>query len=73
MTDREPVSAEPVAGGADTVTSWSTAVGLLEKSQATYWLATVRPNGSPHVMPQGSGEGARSSQVRPRQEGGRHA
>lgn len=51
MADREPVSAEPVVQGVDAVTSWSTAVGLLEQSRATYWLATVRPNGSPHVMP----------------------
>jgi nitroimidazol reductase NimA-like FMN-containing flavoprotein (pyridoxamine 5'-phosphate oxidase superfamily) len=66
MTDHEPLSAEPmvpadpdpwyvriddVPGGATTATTWAKAQGYLQESTATYWLATVRPNGTPHVMP----------------------
>ena len=64
MTDNEPLSAEPMvrfpdadpwyvddAAGAPTTTTWAKARGYLQESTATYWLATVRPNGAPHVMP----------------------
>ena len=58
MPDHEPVSAEPIAEAtgstpwwATGTTAWSMARGALEASTATYWLATVRPNGTPHVMP----------------------
>jgi nitroimidazol reductase NimA-like FMN-containing flavoprotein (pyridoxamine 5'-phosphate oxidase superfamily) len=30
---------------------WDTALGIVETTRATYWLATVRPDGRPHVMP----------------------
>jgi Pyridoxamine 5'-phosphate oxidase len=32
-------------------TPWARVRSLLEGSRATYWLATVRPDGTPHVMP----------------------
>jgi nitroimidazol reductase NimA-like FMN-containing flavoprotein (pyridoxamine 5'-phosphate oxidase superfamily) len=51
MADREPLSAEAMVTGAATPTSWATAWGHLEGASATYWLATVRSNGVPHVMP----------------------
>jgi Pyridoxamine 5'-phosphate oxidase len=66
MTDHEPLSAQPMVRSADadpwyvriddvpgatTPTTWANARGYLQESRATYWLATVRPNGAPHVMP----------------------
>lgn len=48
--DHEPVSAEPMTGSAPP-TSWDWVRGHLRQSTATYWLATVRPDGAPHVMP----------------------
>jgi hypothetical protein len=48
--DHEPMSAEPMNGSA-TPTPWDWVRGHLRRSTATYWLATVRPNGAPHVMP----------------------
>jgi hypothetical protein len=66
MTDHEPLSAQPMVRfpdpdpwyaptddlqGATTPTTWAKARGYLQESTATYWLATVRPNGTPHVMP----------------------
>lgn len=30
---------------------WETARQIVETAPATYWLATVRPDGRPHVMP----------------------
>ncbi|GAA4208159.1 pyridoxamine 5'-phosphate oxidase family protein [Streptosporangium oxazolinicum] len=47
---RGPVSAEPMNGSA-TPTPWDWVRGHLRRSSATYWLATVRPDGAPHVMP----------------------
>jgi hypothetical protein len=32
-------------------TEWATARSIVEESRATYWLATVRRDASPHVMP----------------------
>ncbi|SDJ07791.1 pyridoxamine 5'-phosphate oxidase family protein [Nonomuraea jiangxiensis] len=46
----EPVSAEPMNGWAEP-TPWDWVRGHLRRSAATYWLATVRPGGAPHVMP----------------------
>jgi nitroimidazol reductase NimA-like FMN-containing flavoprotein (pyridoxamine 5'-phosphate oxidase superfamily) len=46
----EPVSAEPMHGSA-APTPWEWVRGHLRRSTATYWLATVRPNGAPHVVP----------------------
>jgi hypothetical protein len=51
MPDREPASAEPMTEDAAPPTPWERARSLLEGSPATYWLATVRPDGAPHVMP----------------------
>ena len=51
MADREPVSAERLVAGSDAPTSWATVRHHLERTTATYWLATVRPDGTPHVMP----------------------
>jgi hypothetical protein len=59
MTDHEPASMELMVPGATTPTQWwattptpwATARAHLEDATATYWLATVRPNGAPHVMP----------------------
>jgi nitroimidazol reductase NimA-like FMN-containing flavoprotein (pyridoxamine 5'-phosphate oxidase superfamily) len=48
--EREPVSAEPMNEAA-APTPWDWVRGHLRRSTATYWLATVRPNGAPHVMP----------------------
>jgi nitroimidazol reductase NimA-like FMN-containing flavoprotein (pyridoxamine 5'-phosphate oxidase superfamily) len=48
--EREPVSAEPMNGSA-APTPWDWVRGHLRRSTATYWLATVRPDGAPHVMP----------------------
>jgi hypothetical protein len=46
----DPVSAEPLLPGASP-TPWATVCGHLERSTATYWVATARPDGAPHVMP----------------------
>jgi Pyridoxamine 5'-phosphate oxidase len=51
MSDRDPVSADLMTASATTPTPWARARGLLEEARPTYWLATVRPNGAPHVMP----------------------
>jgi hypothetical protein len=51
MPDREPLTAEPLVAGAAGPRPWAMARDHLEGSTATYWLATVRPNGTPHVMP----------------------
>jgi nitroimidazol reductase NimA-like FMN-containing flavoprotein (pyridoxamine 5'-phosphate oxidase superfamily) len=48
--DHEPVSAEPMNGSA-APTPWDWVRGHLRRSTATYWLATVRPNGAPQVRP----------------------
>ena len=48
--DHEPVSAEPM-NGPGAPTPWDWVRGHLRRSTATYWLATVRPNGAPHVVP----------------------
>jgi pyridoxine/pyridoxamine 5'-phosphate oxidase len=48
--DHEPVSAEPMNGSA-APTPWDWVRGHLRRSAATYWLATVRPNGAPQVRP----------------------
>jgi len=52
MADTDPVAElEPQFSSADaTATPWAEARGHLEKA-AVYWLATVRPDGRPHVTP----------------------
>lgn len=51
MTGRTPVAEQPLVPG-DT-TPWATASARLEtpEKDRTYWLATVRPDGRPHVRP----------------------
>jgi nitroimidazol reductase NimA-like FMN-containing flavoprotein (pyridoxamine 5'-phosphate oxidase superfamily) len=51
VPDRHPVSAHPMLADAAMPAQWPGALELLEKSSATYWLATVRPDGTPHVRP----------------------
>jgi Pyridoxamine 5'-phosphate oxidase len=51
MAERNPVSADPMTAGATTPTPWARARATLEEVPATYWLATVRPDGAPHVRP----------------------
>jgi nitroimidazol reductase NimA-like FMN-containing flavoprotein (pyridoxamine 5'-phosphate oxidase superfamily) len=48
--DHEPMSAEPMNDAA-APTPWEWVRQHLRRSTATYWLATVRPDGAPHVMP----------------------
>jgi len=48
MAGKEPMAEQPL--GADGTTPWAEARGHLEEA-GTYWLATVRPDGRPHVMP----------------------
>lgn len=50
MTDTEPVAAYPFKTDDATVTPWTEARARLEAAD-TYWLATVRPDGRPHLMP----------------------
>jgi Pyridoxamine 5'-phosphate oxidase len=51
MPERNPVSADPMTAGAMSSAPWATAGATLEAVPATYWLATVRPDGAPHVRP----------------------
>lgn len=51
MSERNPVSADPMTAGAMTPTPWARAGAILEEVSATYWLATVRADGAPHVRP----------------------
>jgi nitroimidazol reductase NimA-like FMN-containing flavoprotein (pyridoxamine 5'-phosphate oxidase superfamily) len=53
MAKRTPVTEEPLAAGGATATPWAEArERLANPEQArTYWLATVRPDGRPHLMP----------------------
>jgi hypothetical protein len=50
MADKEPLSAQPLAADGATVTPWAEARRRLDEAE-TYWLATVRPDGRPHVRP----------------------
>jgi Pyridoxamine 5'-phosphate oxidase len=52
MPEREPVSEQPLIPDAS-ATPWSKALERLENPEKyrTYWLATVRPDRRPHVMP----------------------
>src|SRR5687768_9850962 len=52
MAEKEPIAeldGQFSSGGAP-ATAWAEAVGLLEEARI-YWLATVRPDGRPHVTP----------------------
>lgn len=52
MTDKEPVAEQMLEHEDAKVTSWANVRELLLKG-GTYWLATVRPDGRPHVVPVG--------------------
>jgi hypothetical protein len=53
MAERNPVAEQSLVGGDASPTSWEVARERLENPEQarTYWLATVRPDGRPHVMP----------------------
>lgn len=53
MTNREPAAEDPMIGEESTATPWAQARERLERAEKNrnYWLATVRPEGRPHVMP----------------------
>jgi nitroimidazol reductase NimA-like FMN-containing flavoprotein (pyridoxamine 5'-phosphate oxidase superfamily) len=52
MTERTPVAEKPLIDDAK-ATAWEKASSRLgtPERERTYWLATVRPDGRPHVMP----------------------
>lgn len=53
MTQRTPVTEQPLTDGDGGATPWTVAQERLENPERprTYWIATVRPDGRPHVMP----------------------
>jgi pyridoxine/pyridoxamine 5'-phosphate oxidase len=51
MGDKLPLSHVPLLGDAATPAKWPAAREHVEGASPTYWLATVRPDGSPHVRP----------------------
>jgi hypothetical protein len=53
MADRLPRAEESLVDGPKPTTPWATADERLAnpEKERTYWLATVRPDGRPHVMP----------------------
>src|SRR6266540_2908636 len=53
MAERTPVAVQPLIDGGATATPWAEARERLETPERdrAYWLATVRPDGRPHVMP----------------------
>jgi len=50
---RAPESETPMVAGQTETTSWAVALERLEHPAPgqNHWLATVRPNGWPHLMP----------------------
>jgi nitroimidazol reductase NimA-like FMN-containing flavoprotein (pyridoxamine 5'-phosphate oxidase superfamily) len=52
MTERTPIAEQPLTDEA-AATPWTEARARLETPEPgrTYWLATVRPDGRPHVVP----------------------
>lgn len=50
MTHEEPLSTQPLSTDFPAATPWPEARQRLVDAE-TYWLATVRPDGRPHVMP----------------------
>jgi Pyridoxamine 5'-phosphate oxidase len=51
--DRAPKREQPLAGDGSGTTSWEVALDRLENPEVprTCWLATMRPDGQPHLMP----------------------
>lgn len=50
MPDMEPMSTQPIGAADARLPPWAEARSRLEEAQF-YWLATVRPDRLPHVMP----------------------
>lgn len=46
----EPLPIPPEYGRPERVLDWPTVQGLLESAKA-FWVATVRPDGRPHIVP----------------------
>jgi nitroimidazol reductase NimA-like FMN-containing flavoprotein (pyridoxamine 5'-phosphate oxidase superfamily) len=53
VNNRTPVDEQPLVSGEVTATPWAEARARLATPERdrTYWLATVRPDGRPHVVP----------------------
>src|ERR687883_107789 len=53
MAGRTPAAEQPLVGEDTPATAWAAARERLENPEQdrTYWLATVRPDGRPHVVP----------------------
>jgi hypothetical protein len=51
VADKQPVSTHAMLSSAAIPAQWPTVRGHLEGASATYWLATVHPDGRPHVRP----------------------
>ena len=53
MTERRPSSEAPVVEGQTETTPWAVALDRLEHAAPgqNHWLATVTPDGRPHLMP----------------------
>lgn len=53
MADRKPATEESMLGADAPASAWTTARERLESPEKgrIHWLATVRPDGRPHVMP----------------------
>ena len=47
----KPVSVQSLIPAGEPPTAWQRVIEHLEKVPLTYWVATVRPEGIPHVMP----------------------
>ena len=50
MAEKRPRTEQPYNAGETTTTSWTEARGRLETAES-FWLATVRLDGRPHVVP----------------------
>jgi nitroimidazol reductase NimA-like FMN-containing flavoprotein (pyridoxamine 5'-phosphate oxidase superfamily) len=53
MAEREPVAEQMATPGIPTLTPWAAVRDSLAEAGTT-WLATVRPDGRPHVVPVGA-------------------
>jgi nitroimidazol reductase NimA-like FMN-containing flavoprotein (pyridoxamine 5'-phosphate oxidase superfamily) len=51
MAERKPVAEQNLDGYGAPLIPWARARERLEQKADKYWLATVRPDGRPHVMP----------------------
>jgi nitroimidazol reductase NimA-like FMN-containing flavoprotein (pyridoxamine 5'-phosphate oxidase superfamily) len=51
MRENQPRSQHPLLGEAATPATWTAAHEHLEGASATYWLATMHPDGRPYVRP----------------------